>query len=265
MATRTLSPPSDQTAYQLELPNTEKSLLKKSMLLLRDYASRMDLSPEEIEKERGVILSEKTTRDSVDYRTWKESIKFALPKALITKRSPIGTEEVIKNAGRDRFLDFYKNYYTPERTTIVATGAVDPDNMASLIEEYFSDFQAGPTPGPDPDLGEVTTGRGIIAKLHTEEEASATEVTIDTLRPISKTPDTAKKTSRAIPTLPRQFDHQRPLERIVEKSRSSIYQWPRLRDGLPALCPFRGHLTQLPARTMGRRAANRRTGNPARP
>ncbi|MEM0895729.1 MAG: insulinase family protein [Verrucomicrobiota bacterium] len=183
----------DQTAYQLELPNTEEALLRKSLLLLRDYAERMDLSEEEIDKERGVILSEKVTRDSVDYRTWQESIKFALPDALVSKRSPIGTEEVIKEAKRDRFLDFYRKYYTPERTTIVASGAVDPAKLGPLIEEFFGDFKAPSSPGPEPDLGEVTTGRGIIAKLHTEEEASTTEVTIDTMRPIAFTPDNSKK------------------------------------------------------------------------
>ncbi|MEM9479160.1 MAG: insulinase family protein [Verrucomicrobiota bacterium] len=183
----------DQTAYQLELPNTDEALLRKSLLLLRDYAERMDLSDEEIDKERGVILSEKVTRDSVDYRTWLESIKFALPDSLISKRSPIGLEKVIKESKRDRFLDFYKKYYTPERTTIVATGAVDPKTLAPLIEEFFGDFKAPSNPSPEPDLGKVTTGRGIIAKLHTEKEASTTEVTIDTMRPISFTPDNSTK------------------------------------------------------------------------
>ena len=59
----------------------------------------MLMSEPEINKERGVILSELLTRDSAEWRTQKVAYKFALPDCLISKRFPIGTKKVINEAG----------------------------------------------------------------------------------------------------------------------------------------------------------------------
>ena len=93
-----------ETVYKLELPKPELDMVDQGMLLFRDYADGMLMSQEEIEKERGVILSELITRDSAEWRTQKEAYKFALPDSLISKRFPIGTKEVIKGAGRTQFI-----------------------------------------------------------------------------------------------------------------------------------------------------------------
>ena len=73
-----------ETVYKLELPKPEKDMIDRGMLLFRDYADGMLMSNEEIEKERGVILSELITRDSAEWRTQKEAYKFALPDSLIS-------------------------------------------------------------------------------------------------------------------------------------------------------------------------------------
>ena len=48
----------DQTAYMLFVPNTELEQLDKALMVLSDYAFRMLLLDEEIDKERGVVLEE---------------------------------------------------------------------------------------------------------------------------------------------------------------------------------------------------------------
>ena len=45
----------------------------------------------EIDKERGVILSELISRDSVGYRMMKQQFSELLPDSLLTRRFPIGT------------------------------------------------------------------------------------------------------------------------------------------------------------------------------
>ncbi|MFT4550929.1 MAG: zinc protease, partial [Verrucomicrobiales bacterium] len=115
-----------ETVYKLELPKPDEKLLREGLQLFRDYADGMLLTQNEIEKERGVILSEKLTRDSPDSRTMEAAFDFALPDSIISKRLPIGTKEVIKGAGRDTFVDFYKKWYTCDRMVFVAVGAVEP-------------------------------------------------------------------------------------------------------------------------------------------
>ena len=182
-----------ETVYKLELPKPDDALIKRSLLLLRDYADGMLMSATELDKERGVILSEMLTRDSAQWRTQKVAYKFALPDSLISKRFPIGIKEVINGAEREVFMDFYRKWYTPERMALVITGAADPEKLLPLIRSQFSGMKRSVTPSPDPHLGKITTGRGVIAKAHYEKEATETSVSIEVVSPYKWEPDSSKK------------------------------------------------------------------------
>jgi zinc protease len=181
-----------ETVYMLELPKVESKLIAEGMQLFRDYLDGMALGEKEIDKERGIILSEKLSRDSIEYRTMLEGYKFAMPDSLLPKRLPIGTEETIKSMQRPRFAEFYKKWYSSKRATIVAVGDFkDVASVKAEIEKNFADVKAPAADIPDPSLGKITTGRGIIAKLHTETEAKAVDISVELLRPAKNMPDTA--------------------------------------------------------------------------
>ncbi|MCW0218405.1 MAG: insulinase family protein, partial [Prosthecobacter sp.] len=181
-----------ETVYMLEMPKVETSMLDEGVKLFRDYLDGMTLGENEIDKERGIILSEKLSRDSIDYRTMLEGYKFAMPDSLLPNRMPIGTEEVIKTMHRPRFVEFYNKWYTPKRAVVVVVGDIkDVDGVKTLIEKNFANAKPHGTDSPDPDLGKITQGRGLIAKLHTEMEAKAVDISIELLRPAKNKPDTA--------------------------------------------------------------------------
>ena len=46
----------EQTVYMLELPADNPEMLKTGLLVLHDWASAVTFDPEEIEKERGVVV-----------------------------------------------------------------------------------------------------------------------------------------------------------------------------------------------------------------
>ena len=189
----------DETVYKLELPDNKPELLDKGMLFMRDVADGMIIGAQEIEKERGVVLSEKSARDSVDFRTMIEGFKFGMPEALIPNRLPIGTEEVLKTAKRQRFVDFYKKWYVPARMVVIVTGDVTPDAAKKAITQQFSAFKAPSVTAPNPNLGKVTAGTGLLAKLHTEKEAGQVTISVDTSRPSRQLPDnSANRLQRAI-------------------------------------------------------------------
>src|SRR5689334_8443329 len=98
----------ESTVYQLELPNNTPEMIGKSLMVMRETADRLLIAAPELDKERGVILSEKRLRDTPDYRGYVANLSFLLPDTLISKRFPIGEEEVISNAPRERMLDFYR-------------------------------------------------------------------------------------------------------------------------------------------------------------
>jgi zinc protease len=177
----------DETVYKLELPKNTADLLQEGLGLLRDYADGMLLKDAEIDKERGVILSEKRSRDSASYRSYQARMKFLLPEARIPQRHPIGIEDVIKNVPRQRFVDYYKKWYTPERMILVVVGDTSPAAVLPLLKEHFADYAAA-EPSPNPDLGSIPEPT-LRAHLHTEPEATTTAVALFIARPFQGKPD----------------------------------------------------------------------------
>ena len=58
----------DSTVYKLELPSNNSDLLDRSLLVLREKADKLLIPAAELDKERGVVLSEKRLRDTAQYR-----------------------------------------------------------------------------------------------------------------------------------------------------------------------------------------------------
>lgn len=181
-----------ETVYMLELPKVEPKYIAEGLQLFRDDLDGMLLGETEIDKERGIILSEKLSRDSIEYRTMIAGYKFAMPESILPQRMPIGQEDTIKSMKRQRFVDFYKKWYTPKRATIVAVGDFkDTAAVKAEIEKQFSDAKPQGEDSKDPNLGKVSYGYGIIAKLHTEMEAEALTISVEIPRPAKNKPDSA--------------------------------------------------------------------------
>jgi zinc protease len=190
-----------RTLYLLELPDTKPATLTEGLKVFRDYADGLLLKPEEIEKERGIILSEKRTRDSVGYRTSIARQKFMLRGTMFAQRDVIGTEEVLKQAGRDRFEDFYDAWYRPELMSVVIVGDIDVPAVVKQLTEAFTPVQSRGPARAMPDLGRIHPFEGVNAFHHYESEAPDTEVNIGTLTPYQKEPDTAANRLKYLPRM----------------------------------------------------------------
>ena len=212
----------DETIYKLDLPNNEEDTLKLGFDIMRDFGDGALLRDEEIEKERGVILSEKTSRDSVQMRLMEQQFQTLLPDALMTKRFPIGTEEIIKSAPRKVFTDFYSQYYIPSRMTFVYVGDFDPVEAEKRIIANFSSMANPVIPGPEPKLGSIPSGQGFKTLIVADKEVAITDITLLTLNPSKKKPDT--KANRAA-DLPHALAHSmlsRRFSILAKKENSTI-------------------------------------------
>jgi zinc protease len=190
----------DRTLYLLELSNTQTGTLDEGLKVFADYASGLLLQPAELDRERGIILSEKRARDTVNFRTFVADLAFTLPEARFAHRLPIGETEVISNAPRERFQDFYDTWYRPERISVIAVGDFSAEDMERRIEAAMKGLTARAPARPDPDLGRVSTGDGVRVHYYPEPEASITTVAVRTVTPFSARPDTA---AERLSTLPR--------------------------------------------------------------
>lgn len=206
----------DQTIYMLELPDAKAETLAEGLRIFSDYGQALDLAADKIEKERGIILSEKRARDSVAFRTYLAANEFAFGGTRIASRIPIGTEEVIRTAGRAEFVDFYDAWYRPERMAVVAVGDFDPAAVERQIVAEFSGIAARGPARPAPALGALPAEPGLRVRYHHEADAPNTTVTISTVTPYQHEADTA---ANRIKELPRQLALAMLNQRLGELSR----------------------------------------------
>jgi zinc protease len=169
----------EETVYQLELPSNDAGLVGKSLMVMRETAARLLIPAAELDRERGVILSEKRLRDTPEYRATVSNLEFLLPDSLIPRRFPIGLEAVIETAPRQRMVDFYRTWYRPERITLVVVGAVDPAALVGWIKEHFDSMPAT-TPRPNPDIGTIAP-RAAAARLFSDPDGQ-THVSLESAR-----------------------------------------------------------------------------------
>lgn len=212
----------DETVYMLDLPDIKESTLELCFGVMRDFGDGALLTSEEIDAERGVILSEKNSRDSVDFRIMEEQFNTLLPGSLVPARFPIGTEEVIKAAPRERFVDFYESYYIPSRMTFVVVGNVDVADMEKRINETFGTMTNPKEPGADPDLGEVKLPEGLEPNVFTDAELSSTEISLNLVRPYEQKADTRENRASKFPISIAHSIISRRFDRLAKQEGSAI-------------------------------------------
>jgi zinc protease len=154
----------DATIYKLDLPRNDAGLVATGFDILSEILGRLRLAAERIEPERGVILSEKRQRDTPGARSFEAMLGFLLPGSRVAERQPIGLESVIRTAPRQRLVDFYEAYYTPERGVVVVVGDVPPGEIAAMIAARFGGLAQPPAAPADPAPPPLAA-RGLDAML----------------------------------------------------------------------------------------------------
>jgi zinc protease len=179
----------DHTIYQLELPDTAAPTLAEGLRILSDYAGGLLIQPAMINKERGIILSEKRTRDSVAYRTLVAQLDFMEEGTRVPERLPIGLTDVIEKSDREPFVQFYNRWYRPDLMVVIVVGDIDGAAMEQQVVAGFGGLRPrSPEPVPT-DLGRVQDFKGVQARFHGEPEAPDTQVSIESVVPFTHPPD----------------------------------------------------------------------------
>jgi len=171
----------NETVYNIILPNNSEKEFDSAFLVMADYARGALLLESEIDKERGVILAEKRSRDSAGYRTHIASTSFAFRGTMYPERMPIGKEKILEQADRDLLKSYYDAWYRPDNMILVIVGDIDPELTKNLIEKHFGQLSpAGPKP-QCPDFGDLEHN-GLETFYHYEPELGRTNISIQNFR-----------------------------------------------------------------------------------
>ncbi len=180
----------DATVYKLNLPRNDPALLDTALMLMRETASELTFEPDAVEREKGVILSEKRARDTYALRNLMDSLGFFYPGAHFVDRMPIGTAETLNAATAEALRGLYSRVYTPENSVLVVVGEFDPELVEAAIRNHFADWAPGVTID-GPGEGPVDTGIAGRTSIYIDP-ALPERITASRNGPWLDEPDTAE-------------------------------------------------------------------------
>ena len=128
----------DATVYTISCLMEE---FENAVELLGDMIVNSAFDKDEIEKERGVILSEiKTSKDDIEDFSFKNVNKIAFENSGL-KYEVTGIEEDVSTFTREEIVDYYKKYYTPENSLITMVSSLSHEDAIKLVEENFGKWK----------------------------------------------------------------------------------------------------------------------------
>jgi zinc protease len=136
----------DETVYMLQLPTDSAGVMETGLQILRDWADGITLDPEEIEKERGVVIEEWRRTRGAGARISDRQFPFLFAGSKYAERLPIGEVETLQAFRPETLRRFYEQWYRPELMAVVAVGEFDPREMERRIREEFGGME--PRQGP---------------------------------------------------------------------------------------------------------------------
>lgn len=131
----------DETVYMLQVPTDDPALVGKGLDILREWAGRITFDPEEIEKERGVVLEEWRLGRGAWGRIRDKQYPVLMNGSRYAERLPIGDPSIIQNASRETIVRFYEDWYRPDLMAVVAVGDFDREEMIGRIQKTFADLE----------------------------------------------------------------------------------------------------------------------------
>jgi predicted Zn-dependent peptidase len=139
--------------------------------VLTDMLRHSKFEPEEIEREKGVIVEEM----NMYFDTPRDFIGGVYDQLLYGDQplgwDIIGRKETVRGATRETFLDYLRSWYRPSRMVVGIAGRLN-DDTRSEVERLFGDLEPAETP-PQPTLGPIPNGSGPHVKVHTKQSDQA--------------------------------------------------------------------------------------------
>jgi predicted Zn-dependent peptidase len=137
----------EQTAYYVKLLKEDLGL---GVDIIGDILCHSSFEPEELERERGVILQEigqaNDTPDDIVFDHFQSAAYPSQPMG----RPVLGTEAIIRGMKRDALPGFMNGHYTPDNMVVAASGNLAHDHVVDLVARHFADLPAAERQAPMP-------------------------------------------------------------------------------------------------------------------
>ena len=146
----------DDTRYAVHNVPTNDAKLNENMLwVLRDWCHGVKMTPNDIEKERGIILEEWRHRSGVDRRLTDAIAPVVYNHSGYATRNVIGSQKILETFQQKQVKQFYDKWYRPNMQFIAVIGDVDVDQMEKNIQTVFKTLPAKQAPAVNPQTRQI--------------------------------------------------------------------------------------------------------------
>ncbi|MDR2702704.1 MAG: insulinase family protein [Spirochaetaceae bacterium] len=141
----------DKTVYGIETPverGTDgiKRIPERALAILDDWSWAVSFNPEDVDKERLIVMEEYRARLGAQERIWRQAWPVICRGSPYAQRFPIGLPEIIQNAPAERLKDFYRRWYRTDNMAVILVGDFDGAALERDLAAHFS------APAPDAPL-----------------------------------------------------------------------------------------------------------------
>jgi predicted Zn-dependent peptidase len=155
----------EYTAYYVKCAAEHRDV---ALDVLVDMLRNSRFEPEEIEREKGVVIEEM----NMYYDTPRDFIG-GLYESLLWGDQPlgrdiIGTKETVRGATHDTFMGYLDRWYKPSRMVLGVSGRIG-DGLLERAQEMLGDLEDAETGEPEPTIPHAN-GR---VRVHTKESEQA--------------------------------------------------------------------------------------------
>jgi predicted Zn-dependent peptidase len=139
----------DHTGYWIKATNDHTT---KLIDVLSDMLLASLLDPEEIEREKGVIVEEINMYEDMPARKVGDIFEEVVYQGSPLGYDIAGTKETVTSFNRKTFTDYMDSLYAPSNATFVLAGGLQGkgDEYIAYLEKKFGGWKAKSTPQPTP-------------------------------------------------------------------------------------------------------------------
>jgi len=130
----------ETTAYHATVLKEDAAL---GLELLADILRRSVFDPDELERERAVVLQEigeaRDTPDDVVFDLFQDAAYPDQPMG----RPVLGPPDIVARLTRDALVGYMARHYVPGRMVLAAAGRIEHDAVVALADRHFGDLAPG--------------------------------------------------------------------------------------------------------------------------
>ncbi|MDU0353652.1 insulinase family protein [Paraglaciecola aquimarina] len=167
----------DETVYKLQIPTDNQDTIETGFHILENWAHKISFEPEEIDKERGVVIEELRSRKGANERIFNKQLPVLFKGSRYAERLPIGKQHILEQGKHQDLIRFYKDWYRPDLMSVVVVGDLEPANALQLINKYFAKIEPTKTQNTKQDYALPENAEPLIS-IETDPELTRTTASL---------------------------------------------------------------------------------------